>query len=1392
MERARSRVLNDFPYPVAYPYSLIFDARNTPSNRRWALCFTEYQLLRMVCLPLVSQYLQEGVDERAGGSISSINSAIAAIRSPFFSDWITLTHTLRRHLPKVGIEPLFPGLGEALEAVKQAGEHPIGMRGDTCLDPLNAILALRNETAHGGLPDEAEAMQHLEHYLPVLHQALDACDFLGDTVFNVCGDALHRVVAGRARVRTLRGVQVSEAVELALSNELVSAFEESRAVMISPRGKAVPLYPLLNSITEQEPLFLYDGHYGIRVQTQQRVEERSYIYYLGTHYRATDSVACERLKELLGKRQISFFLEKEKTAPWTIADSAADYSRRTLEELRGIKYFPECYLPYVDLERQFETFLQVPESKTWRRDTERRHYVNGFVLTGLAGTGKTAFLARQVERLLAQTGDDAGRESPNLVLFLRGNGIALRTEGMSLFRDVAEKLGLLVEGTSMKARSGGGFSSFRELLDHLHIRWKQDRVLGRRLILVLDALNEGPYAEMVIREALAMVGVAACYPWCKVIFSIRQEWLGLWSAKMTAQETSPLEELRPFLYSLHRHGPGARADGRRGAEGPPVVTMAPLTEAEAREVYERYQAAARGTGDGGIPYGIPACRTSWGELSGNTRGLLTNPLYLHLFMVTFDRKPAESVTTAPALFRRYVDTALDERPGLQACVDSVIDYLLVDLTRPGADLTDDDYHAIRRAWTEARSAEEARLTLDPIQGLAHEGMITKRVREEGSGYRFVFQAVVEYLIYWYLSRDRSESEDELAYWTRRATSPQVFPEYSGAFGFLLREWAGRSCLSHVGPLLERGAKWLGDVLSSFLIDQALAGGATAKPASLVERAAGALAQAGGTAVAASLHQTGTQLVNTPYHSAATAYLQASVAIHDRLQIATSGSPQVIDLAYSLSYLGAAWSIEGDFTRAEAAYRRVIELWRGLLTREPENHNLMRGLARTLTNYGISLDYANRAREAVRCLYEAYQLFSAIGQHEEIATTLINLGKVLISLGDVEKAEQAFYQAGKVYERQDDNAKDNESWQSEYALVLCNWANIRLFHGDVERAQSFYRKSGHIYEQLRKDYAAKLEYDEKYCMVLGNLALCLQEAGNLADAALYARGAVSMLASLWRSEPRIFAIGETYMFTVFVLGNVCVSSGLRQDAEDHYRKAEQIAAELSAWLAENGLPTAVQQAHRADSLISLADLLSHDGARRNEALALGQQALEIYTTLNNVESIPPLWLGNVSEMFGALGEIFEKCGRLAEAEWFYQEALESGALFRKQLPTHRPAEIVLAQAWARYGRALTTFPPPEELSGLPKVIPTAWYNWSRKRLRRHRGCWFLRRSLRVFHKLKQDMASHVRIKYGEASCLVALGRLREAELLLAELRQLMPEDPRVVELMRDLTSTPSAQ
>ncbi|MBK8177296.1 MAG: hypothetical protein IPK66_19210 [Rhodospirillales bacterium] len=166
------------------------------------------------------------------------------------------------------------------------------------------------------------------------------------------------------------------------------------------------------------------------------------------------------------------------------------------------------------------------------------------------------------------------------------------------------------------------------MFDHLHGQWKNDRVEGRRLLLVLDALNEAPFAEMVTDEALELIAVAACYPWCKVILSTRQEWLSLWAGKMGAQEKSRLEELRPWLYVVEQPGEHMQQ------KGPPVLTLEPFSAEQAAEVYRRYQAHAGHPIDGKR---IPACRGAWETLIKPTRELLTNPLYLHLFMEAFRR-----------------------------------------------------------------------------------------------------------------------------------------------------------------------------------------------------------------------------------------------------------------------------------------------------------------------------------------------------------------------------------------------------------------------------------------------------------------------------------------------------------------------------------------------------------------------------------------------------------------------------------------------------------------------------------------------------------------------------------------------------------------------------------
>jgi tetratricopeptide (TPR) repeat protein len=1118
MENERARVLDTFPYPVAYPYSLIFAEKEKPSIRRWALCFTEYQVLRMVCLPLVSQYLREAITEHAQNSIAALNRAIAAIRCPFFHDWISLVHTLRRHLPQVGLKPVFSRLGEALDALKEDKERLIGLRGQTRLAPLEAILALRDTVAHGALPDEAEATRHLETYLPVLHQILSAFDFLGDYTLKVNCDRPEAIAAGRARIRTLQGARLREAVEEGLSDTLSAALEESGTVLVAPDGRAVPLFPLFNPLPEREPLFLYDGHYGIRVGAKQTVE-RSYIYYLGVHHRTEDTAAVERLKELLAARQISFFLKKEQTAPWTIADSAADYSRRILEDLIGTKYFPECYVPFPDLERHFERFLKVPDPDVWPTDTARLRYVNGFVLTGLAGAGKTAFLARQVAALLEQPSVQIDRENPNLVLFLRGDGIAIRPEGLSLFHDVTEKLGIAVEGAPSKKdkkESDRGFSSFRELLDHLHSRWKEDRVPGRRFILVLDALNEAPYTEQVVREALDIVREAARYPWLKMVLSTRHEWLSIWSEKLGAQEKGPLADLRPFLYVID-------TSRDTGSHSPPVVTLEPFTEEQAGAVYVRYQGEARKRENNPDPYRIPACQTPWVELPIETRDLLKNPLHLHLFMEAFDGHSADAVGTASALFRRYVDHSLQERPGLGRAVEAVMAHLLEDVSRPGANLTDDEANALRRAWAEGLSIEEARLSLSPVEALAHEGFMRKRVREEGGGYRFIFQTVAEYLIYRCLTVARSHDETELAYWVWRAVPTEVFPEYAGAFGFLLRDWAAHGNLGQAAQLVEASPSWLHGVLTTFLVEQAGVNHRPGEGSSAAEVAARTLAEAGSEKCTEALYNASYQLMWTRFAPTATKYLRACVAARDKLWIVDQkNDTRAYGLARALTQLALSVSDTDRVGEAEPLLRRTI-----------------------------AIDEA---------LWAAYPKIAQIGA--DLGAALRDLGHLLYKTGRMDEAEQICRRVIRIYNSLW-AANPEDVWLGRtLSAALCDLGPLLFRKGRLDEAEQALRQAIGICNSL---WAANPEDVWLRCTLsaaLSNLGLALSQKGRLDEAEQTFRQAIGICGSLWAANPEDVRTGYEMGFGLQALGLLLRKTGRAGEAEQTFCRSIEIHKALS--------------------------------------------------------------------------------------------------------------------------------------------------------------------------------------------------------------------------------------
>ena len=1156
----RPRVLNAFPHPIAVPYSLAFDESLAASDRRWALCFTQYQVLRLVVLAHASQYLRDDIDTTAKAAVKAANEQIAGLKSPMFSNWVTAVRTLPRQWPALKLSPPLPDLVEGLKKLPSVVRPVPDSSGATKLPPLEAIVALRNNVAHGGIPDQKQAERHLAEYLPTLGEVLTAFDFLADCRLLVCDDAEKAKQGLPVAVRTLRGVTPPEPEEVELSPELEAAFGESPAVLVTPAGVPIPLDPLLRPLPHDEPLYLYDGHYGIRVTAKAEAVNR-YVYYLGVRDKRSGTPECqaaaERLRELLAARHISYDLPKERVHPWTIAEAALDYSRRTLTDLLGTKYFPECYEPFPKVDDHLDRFLTVPDRKDWK-DTTRPRSRNGLILLGTAGSGKTALLARRVEHLLARptspdvpADPEADRGNPNVVLFLRGNGIALRPDGVSLFRDVAEKLGVSV--------GEKGVGSFDELFAHLHTGFVKDQVPGRRLVLVFDALNEAPFAEQITREALQLVSLAARFPWCKVVLSTRDEWLAILPEKMSANEADPRAEVRTHLYDPDPNRPNERRL--------PAVYLEPLAADHAERIYRNHQQRARvKIGEG---YAVPACATPWDDLPADVRKLLTNPLYLYLFQEAFAGRPVGAVAGVPELYAAYVESAYERNIG--PAVRAVVEHLCADPDRTTADLTDDDVNALRLRWNAGRTATEIRTDFHPAEMLVHEGFVTKRVREEGGGYRFVYQTVAEYLIYRHLRDEMPPGGDEFAYWLTLAKREKAFPEYAGAVLFLLRTWEQSDDKREwIGKLVEAGSEWTGGVLTKLLDELARVDFVPGQASVRGEGLAGQLAKEESGRAAESLMSAGFPLVKTQFAPTAGPYYRAAADIQARWIGQNSRDAYITKrLSLSLSNLGALLQTDGRVGEAERAYTRSVELREELYTPNPGDADIADGLAASLSNLGNLLQTDGRVGEAERAYTRSVQVYEASftenpGNVEVacgLARSLSNLGVLLQTDGRVGEAERAYTRSVELLEELFRQNPTNLEVGHVLASALNKLGVLMKAAGRVGAAEDAYRRSVQLSTSLYGQNPGNVEVADELALSLSNLGVLCDEGGREAEAeAAYSEG-VQIYEELCRQNPANVDIAGCLGGVLSNLGILMWTAGRVVEAETTYRRSVQIRQDL---------------------------------------------------------------------------------------------------------------------------------------------------------------------------------------------------------------------------------------
>lgn len=444
------------------------------------------------------------------------------------------------------------------------------------------------------------------------------------------------------------------------------------------RVHTINLHPFCTVLSETKEMALYVGQCArCRSRKKLKPENNWEIAYRGSSSFELIPEKIVGLRKYLQEVGLSPPLSRGNLNALVIIEQFRSRTIYTLQELRGRSYFRDCFAPRSNLDEVYRMLL-CHSSPT---ETERKVCL---LIAGATGVGKTAWCCNAVEQLL--------EDNQNLVLFLRGDALL----GEDLLKAVLREVG--AEETA--------FSNFDEFLCHLNSEMSRWPGLWKRVVFILDAINEAPTApEDMFWQALRLVDAAAKYSWIKVVITVSVGFLGSVRSRISPYAKDPLLLRKTFLIN----GVSPRE---------PVFYLDRLTLGEAEAVYSQFREKLA----------THSTTPEWQRLSDNTKAVLRTPLLLYIFHRTFSRREYRGdFSSNRELFAAYVQSLLDTQPMLFRAVREVIPRMI-------------EQNSPLLAANELAAS-------DAVAALEQAGLLLKTTIEDDTCYRFVSEEVLEYLVF---------------------------------------------------------------------------------------------------------------------------------------------------------------------------------------------------------------------------------------------------------------------------------------------------------------------------------------------------------------------------------------------------------------------------------------------------------------------------------------------------------------------------------------------------------------------------------------------------------------------------------------------------------------------
>lgn len=1384
-------LLDQMPFPIAAAYQRLMEEQASPQTRREALHFTAYQLVRTVGLTLIGQYLTQGLPRDASPRArQNLNQAIAKVRFLTFGDWLEVLNALHQYGEELQLN-FFPEFGEAMAKMEA---RRVAIPPEYALQPegrwqeltwLEALLALRQSVDQPGMNSEEACQEAIRLFCPFLDTLLIAFAFLREYELLALRSSLDE---DTLRVQLLRGTRPLPPQKREVDDRYYVMFEFSPLLMRSPDDRVQALFPLFQGVSEPG----YRGHFlrddpllsrwrleslaattepPAEVEPESAKEPLPFAPDLG-----------DRIRQILELRQIPWHLRREEVAPSTLVEGLQEYSRLTLEELTGIRYRPDYHLDRPALSRPLWEFVAGAPTP-----------YRALLLTGRAGVGKTALLCDLERRLLLEG-------EKHLVLFVRGDALTSEVNGINpILWGPLQRIGL----------NPGDFTHPAQFFAHLEAKRQQEKLTDRRLVVILDGLNEAPAPERLLQQMLEMVSEARHYDWVRIVLSMREEFLEVWQARRGGTEANPFYLLHPLFVSP----PGA---SQEQPESFPFWVVPPLTQEEAQTLYQRYQ---KEQAEGKPVY---ACRTPWEQIPPLIReDFLTIPLYLDLWMRAFDGREAPPLSGLGALFELYLSDLRSRFPRFWENAEILLDYLLA---HGKMELTETEAREINHRWLAHLTEAERQRHFSPLEVMLISGVMKKQASkptlepgEATSRYFIPYQPLYEQLIYtWFKNKDSQFQPSSLHEWLALPPTEAL----RDALTRVAEELWEKDRTAELATFMEHptGAHILENLLVRRLERhespeavtsrlETLLEGAARQPESaravaelLITRLPSRLKGVAVTKTLQTLWETLTPwLENHPLSRSedplwlrnlaicysqlsdlygmqgatwrAMEYREQSLRMLENLASQASQYPQLRgDLAIAYHKLGDAYTELGNYDRALEYYQKDLALLESSAS-PPSSRDLailyskLGDLARMQGKQEQALEYYQKDLALAEPL--AHVPTPSLEAQQDLAISYAKLGEWYRAAGDSQRAVGYYEKSQALLEPLVRREPHRTDLARDLALTYSKLADLYQARGDTSRARDFCQQAFAIRKRLSDAEPHRTDLARDLAVSYSKLGDLERSVGQTQQALEYSRLALAIRERLYEAESHREDLARDLANSAAKLGDFCRALGESRQALEYYQRAAMIRHELY-----QAHPDQVELARGVSILYNKLGDLHHALGESQRALEHYLKAMAIRQRLHDTHPDRTDLARDLSVSYSKLGDAYRVMGEIQRAQDYYIKDLAMAQKLHEAEPHRVDLARDLAVSYERMG----------------DIYRAA--GETNRALDFYTKALTLRESLRATEPNRTDLARDLAISYNKLSDCYRImgdnqGALEHAQKALQLTEQLHYAEPHRVDLARDL-------